>query len=266
MKQLYGYDAQEAVGQVSHDLLAAKFPERLPNIVRTLHDTGHWQGELVHRRQDGSSIVVASHWALNDPAMGVSTVIEVNNDITLLKEPKRLFATVRYLSVWRLMLQDSAAGGPTSLKGMIRSWFGTNVTGPLLACQPDSWPITQPGVSRVHPADRPDARKLLERALDPNNPNDDYAVDYRAIRPDGRIVHVSSWPTTPRGYRNHPGRHKNPECGATGAPACRSAAANHCRYRAGPDLRQRQERSLAGANQQVLNLIGKPWDQVKGRT
>ena len=29
MKQLYGYDAQEAVGQVSHDLLAAKFAEPL---------------------------------------------------------------------------------------------------------------------------------------------------------------------------------------------------------------------------------------------
>jgi PAS domain S-box-containing protein len=74
MQQLYGYDAQQAVGQVSHELLAAKFPEPLPDIVRTLHDTGHWQGELVHRRQDGSSIVVASHWALNDNGDGVPTI------------------------------------------------------------------------------------------------------------------------------------------------------------------------------------------------
>jgi PAS domain S-box-containing protein len=86
MQQLYGYDAQQAVGQVSHELLAAKFPEPLPDIVRTLHDTGHWQGELVHRRQDGSSIVVASHWALKDNGDGVPTIIEVNNDITPLKE------------------------------------------------------------------------------------------------------------------------------------------------------------------------------------
>jgi PAS domain S-box-containing protein len=280
MKQLYGYDAQEAVGQVSHDLLAAKFPEPLPEIVRTLHDTGHWQGELVHRRQDGSSIVVASHWALNDHGDGVSTVIEVNNDITLLKETETAFRDSE-VSL-RLALDASGLGcwRFNKLKGDDQELVWDERYRAIIGM-----PAGQPAdyaawVSRIHPADRPDARKLLKRALDPKDPNDDYAVDYRAIHPDGRIVHVSSVgrtvfepdPGAPAGRRPRAvigtAQDVTRIRSAEQQERQRSAVVLQTIVDTAPGLiyAKGKDGRLLVANQQVLNLIGKPWDQVKGRT
>jgi PAS domain S-box-containing protein len=81
-ERLYGWPSDVAVGARSHELFRTEFPEPLEDIQATLERDGNWAGELRHIRQDGSRVVVASHWVLNRRADGSHVVIETNYDIT----------------------------------------------------------------------------------------------------------------------------------------------------------------------------------------
>jgi PAS domain S-box-containing protein len=81
--ELYGYSREEAVGRVTHELLRTEFPQPLEQITQQLHRDGRWTGELIHRRKDGTQIVVASRWALDRGDGGNrKRILETNNDIT----------------------------------------------------------------------------------------------------------------------------------------------------------------------------------------
>jgi PAS domain S-box-containing protein len=82
-ENLYGYTQEEAVGRISHELLHTKFPIAVEAIEAHLatHDT--WEGELAHRRRDGSRVVVASVWVLHRNAEGQPLrILESNTDVT----------------------------------------------------------------------------------------------------------------------------------------------------------------------------------------
>jgi PAS domain S-box-containing protein len=79
--RLYGFTAEQAVGRVSHELLRTEFPQPADSIRARLRETGRWEGELAHRRADGSPVHVASLWVLREDA-DHPVVLEVNNDIT----------------------------------------------------------------------------------------------------------------------------------------------------------------------------------------
>jgi signal transduction histidine kinase len=68
--------------------------QRLLQIVRSeLFETGMWEGELIHRKRDGSIIVVASAWALHRNAQGQpARILEVNVDITARKQAEQTLA------------------------------------------------------------------------------------------------------------------------------------------------------------------------------
>jgi PAS domain S-box-containing protein len=92
-QQLYGWSSAEALGRVSHDLLATEFPISIADINAALLDAGHWQGELRHRRKDGTRIVVASYWALHRDSLGEpQAVTEVSTDLS---EQKRIEAALQ---------------------------------------------------------------------------------------------------------------------------------------------------------------------------
>jgi PAS domain S-box-containing protein len=83
MERLYGYTREEAIGRISHELLQTQFPEPLELIDKQLDRSGTWEGELVHRKRDGSRMVVASLWMLHRDADGrPQRVMESNTDIT----------------------------------------------------------------------------------------------------------------------------------------------------------------------------------------
>ena len=89
--ELYGYSREEAIGRVTHELLRTEFPEPLERIVQKLRRDNRWTGELMHRRKDGTQLVVMSRWALDrDDSGEVKCVLETNNDITKQKESERL--------------------------------------------------------------------------------------------------------------------------------------------------------------------------------
>jgi PAS domain S-box-containing protein len=88
--ELYGYNREEAVGRVTHELLHTEFPEPLSRINEQLHRHDRWSGELVHRRKDGTQIVVISRWVLNrDDRGNRKSVLETNNDITQQKQREK---------------------------------------------------------------------------------------------------------------------------------------------------------------------------------
>lgn len=83
---LYGWSKEEALGKTTDELFRTVFPKPLDEIKAEVMREGEWQGELLHTRRDGSTIVLASHWVLHRDENGEpKAFIEVNNDITELK-------------------------------------------------------------------------------------------------------------------------------------------------------------------------------------
>jgi PAS domain S-box-containing protein len=92
-ERLYGFSSQEALGAVSHDLFHSQFPEPLETIEKKLFETGTWDGELIHRKRDGSVAIVASAWVLHRNDEGKPTrILETNTDITARKEAEERLA------------------------------------------------------------------------------------------------------------------------------------------------------------------------------
>jgi PAS domain S-box-containing protein len=278
MEQLYGYSARDAVGRIGHELLATVFPVPLAEIERAVRHNGHWQGELIHRCRDGSVVVVASHWALYEDQNGAAPiVIEINNDITAQKQVE---ATLRDNEVsLRLALDASELGfwhfsGTPGRRGTFwddrcKAIFGLTAGGRIDYV---TW------LGMVHPDDREIARTGRGRASNPSDPHDDYASEYRAIRPDGGVVLVA---VTGRAlFDPDPaaasGRRLRSTLGTMRDVTEIRGAERHERQQASALLQTIIETapglifakgldgSLLVANQPVLDLIGKPWAKVKG--
>jgi PAS domain S-box-containing protein len=89
-ERLYGWTAQEAVGQICQELLKSKFPLSLEEIRRQLKKVGIWEGEIEHSRRDGTRLSIATTWVLmqdgpDEPGM----VIETQTDVTVRAQMRR---------------------------------------------------------------------------------------------------------------------------------------------------------------------------------
>ncbi|MEP6787179.1 MAG: PAS domain S-box protein [Acidobacteriota bacterium] len=80
-ERLYGYSRVEALGRVSHDLLATKHPISLRRFLKKLETDGDWVGEVRHATKDGRELIIESRQqviALDGRRM----VMESSRDIT----------------------------------------------------------------------------------------------------------------------------------------------------------------------------------------
>jgi len=85
--RLYGWTADEAIGQVSHVLLRTVFSVPLAEIQATLLTSGEWTGDLRHTRKDGSEIVVAARKVIRRDLRGKPcAVMESLADVTALRQ------------------------------------------------------------------------------------------------------------------------------------------------------------------------------------
>lgn len=92
----YGWSAEQAVGQISHELMKTKFPRPLREIETTVRQSGFWKGELVHITHDGRKITIDSRWSLQrDESGAAAAVLEVNRDITARKQAEAAIASER---------------------------------------------------------------------------------------------------------------------------------------------------------------------------
>lgn len=82
-ERLYGWTAEQAVGQVADELLKTVFPEPLESIQAHLLAVGAWQGELKQTKRDGATLFVAAQWVLlSDESSEPRTIIATHTDIT----------------------------------------------------------------------------------------------------------------------------------------------------------------------------------------
>ncbi|MDX1695476.1 MAG: EAL domain-containing protein [Ketobacteraceae bacterium] len=83
VEKFYGWSREQALGQVSHDLLKTEFPQDLDDIIHDVLSQGFWNGELRHHCASGRVVTVDSHWALARDRHGEPwAVLELNNDIS----------------------------------------------------------------------------------------------------------------------------------------------------------------------------------------
>jgi PAS domain S-box-containing protein len=102
-ERLYGWTRKEAIGKSSHELLRTEFPVPFEEIALQRRE-GSWEGELVHRKRDGTKVTVASAWTtLRNAQHKFTGWLEINRDVT---ERKRAEEDVRTLSARLLKIQE----------------------------------------------------------------------------------------------------------------------------------------------------------------
>ena len=82
---LYGWSSEEALGQISHDLLQTEFqpPMTLEKLIEELHRDGRWTGEMVHTKRNGQRITALARKTLDRDSEGApSTVLQTLTDIS----------------------------------------------------------------------------------------------------------------------------------------------------------------------------------------
>jgi PAS domain S-box-containing protein len=95
-EELYGWRAEQAIGQRAPELLRTVFPLPIDEIRAELLRAGRWEGELERTKADGTRVVVACRWSLRHGGRErPEAILETNNDIT---ERKRRELEVRTLN------------------------------------------------------------------------------------------------------------------------------------------------------------------------
>lgn len=100
---LYGWRADEVLGQDIHSILHTVFPVPQEEIERALREEKGWKGNLTQTTKEGTEIVVACRKSMNHEG---DAVLEVNRDITAqlraeetLRETERLAAMGRVAGI-----------------------------------------------------------------------------------------------------------------------------------------------------------------------
>ena len=185
-EQLYGWSRDEAVGTVTHNLLHTIFPIPLETIKEQLRRAGHWEGELVHVRKDGSQVTVASRWSLqrDDQGQPIGT-LETNNDIT---ERKRAEEALRrsqaaYLAEAQKLSQTGSFGWNTA-GGEV---FWSDQSFDILGYDQTVTPTLDLLIDRVHPDDMALVRATFEVAA---RDRSGFDIEFRLAMPGGVTKHI----------------------------------------------------------------------------
>ncbi|MFL9457421.1 MULTISPECIES: PAS domain S-box protein [Nostocales] len=92
-EKIYGFSQQEAVGKEFSSLLKVRFPKPLPELHNCLFECGKWEGELIHSQKNGTEILVASYWVLQQNNRGETEIVEINRNITKYKQTEEALLT-----------------------------------------------------------------------------------------------------------------------------------------------------------------------------
>jgi PAS domain S-box-containing protein len=183
---IYGYGRAEAVGRVTHDLLATVYPETAEAITAALAKEGRWVGELRHTRKDGTAIIVSSRQALQRGEDGHSiAIIELNSDITERKraeeelaETASLLERTQQISNTGGWEYDLATGKLTWTDEVYRIYGSERRYGPV---EPERV------ISTFDPESAPIIRAALERLVADGERSD---LEVGLIRADGTRIWV----------------------------------------------------------------------------
>ena len=81
--QMYGWSAEEAIGQVADTLLSTRYPQAREEVEAALLALGSWEGVLEQRTRAGEWRVLDSRWVIQRDAKGRAVgVMETHTDAT----------------------------------------------------------------------------------------------------------------------------------------------------------------------------------------
>ncbi|WP_413195488.1 ATP-binding protein [Pararobbsia alpina] len=183
---LYGWNRDAAVGKVSHRLLKTRFPVPPEDITQTLDKDGFWEGELLHIKQDGEEVAVASRWSLLRDARGQKlATLETNNDIT-----KRKLAedTLRRTQAAYLAEAQKLSGtGSFGWNPNKKTLFWSEQTFDILDYDLSVQPSIELMLARVHPDD---TRRFRDVVIGDGQLRDNVDLRYRLMMTDRSIKYV----------------------------------------------------------------------------
>jgi PAS domain S-box-containing protein len=184
-EQLYGWDADAALGNVSHELLHTDLHLPLSEITERLHATGKWEGEITHVKSDGTRVTVASRWSLQRDERGAPiAVLETNNDVS---ERRRAENALRRSEAHLAQAQQLSLTGSFGWQPATGDIIWSAETYRIFEYDPASKPTTEMILARAHPADRAYVSQILNHA---DESPGGWEARHRLLFPDGRIKFV----------------------------------------------------------------------------
>ena len=183
---MYGWLSAEALGRSAADLLRPGIAEPTEIEVELLLK-GQWEGETIHCNRDGTPLIVASRWALQRSEDGTPIrILMIANDITgrkradaerfLLTERLSLATAVAKVGVWEWDLASNTLTWDATMFDM----YGLPPTVPMPY---DRWSAA------VRPEDLSGIDAALRKVIDEKGQG---SAEYRIVRPDGSMRHVSA--------------------------------------------------------------------------
>jgi PAS domain S-box-containing protein len=190
---MYGWLSKEALGRNSYELLQTEFSEPIEHIEAKLLCHGQWEGESIHRKRDGTQVIVASRWALQRDADGApprmgkgSVILTMDNDITDRKQGDRdlLLLTER---LWLATAVAKVGVWDWDLASNTLTWDATmfDIYGlpPLVPMPYEQWSAV------VYPDDLPAVEATSQRVIDEKGQG---SVEYRIVLTDASIKNISA--------------------------------------------------------------------------
>jgi PAS domain S-box-containing protein len=86
-ERLYGWKKEEVAGKYIDTFLQTVFPQPIEEVLELCRHQGHWEGELIHTKRDGTRLPVGSRWTLQrDETGSPNAILQINSDISLRKQ------------------------------------------------------------------------------------------------------------------------------------------------------------------------------------
>jgi PAS domain S-box-containing protein len=198
-QRLYGWSKEEVLGHVIQSIFHTPAIPSLDDINAQLHATGHWEGELVRMRRDGTLVNVASSRTLQrDDSNRAVSIIELNYDITERKENEEALQ----LSEKRFSNAFEYAAIGMALVSLDGRWLKVNQA----LCNSIGYTVGELSNKTfqeiTHPddleADLAKVRQLL------NGEISSYKMEKRYFHKDGRVVWVLLGVSLLRDKQNNP--------------------------------------------------------------
>jgi PAS domain S-box-containing protein len=185
-KDIYGWTAEEALGNKARELLHSKYPMPLQEIENLVLTQGAWEGELRQITRDGKHIVVASSWSLwRDEHGAPRAVLVINRDIT---SRKRTEEQLHSLTERLALATRSASIGIWDWDLRSNQILWDDILFESFGMPRASSVSYADFARRVHPDDLPSVEATLQRMI--RNKIQD-SMELRIIRPDGAVRHLA---------------------------------------------------------------------------
>ena len=184
-EQLYGWTKAEALGKVAYQLLEKTFPIPREEAKAELLRTGRWEGEVGHKKRDGTRIVVSSRWALQRDNQGRPVaILETNHDIT---ESKRIAEKLQQNEAYLAKAQRVSHTGSFGWRVTTGEIIWSEETFRIFEYEPTTKPTVELVLHRVHPEDTARVKQTIERV---SQEGKDLDFEHRLLMPDGSVKYV----------------------------------------------------------------------------